>query len=101
VRTYLNDALAASLTAGGEQHPLGAAAVKELYGGSGDEVRGWSVSIKTAAASAGGANWYWLEHFNGNGVAAGQGIGLCTGCHSQNYRTFTSKDLVLIPFPLQ
>jgi len=101
VRTYLNDALFASLTAGDEAHPAGAAAVKELYGGSGDEVRGWSVSIKTAAASAGGANWYWLEHFNGNSVAAGQGIGLCTGCHSQNYRTFTSKDLVLIPFPLQ
>jgi hypothetical protein len=80
---------------------MGAAAVKELYGGSGDEVRGWSVSVKTAATSNGGANWYWLEHFNGSNVAAGQGIGICTGCHSNDYRRFTSKDLVLIPFPFQ
>jgi len=80
---------------------MGAAAVKELYGGTGDAVRGWAVSVKTAASSDGGKNWYWLEQFNSGSPLAGQGLGICTGCHGQNYRTFTSKDLILIDFPLQ
>ncbi len=101
VRTFVNDALFASLTAGAAQHPMGAAAVKELYGGSGNEVRGWTVSVKDAADSAGGGNWYWYERYNGQTYAAGRGVGICTGCHSQNYQTFTSKDLILIPFPLR
>lgn len=60
VRAYLNPALYDSLNAKAAQHPNGAVAVKELYG-DGQTLRGWSVAIKTAADSGGGANWHWYE----------------------------------------
>jgi len=96
IRTYLNAALDASMKGSGE-HPQGAVAVKELYG-SGNEVTGWAVGVKTQAASAGGAGWYWYESF-GTGPGAnrieGQNEALCTNCHA------AGRDYVLIPYPLQ
>ena len=100
VRTFVNDALLESLNAANDEHPQGAAVVKELYGSS-DEVRGWSVMIKQAPTSAGGANWYWLEVFGSSVFADGPGARLCTGCHASDYRGLISRDLVLTPFPLQ
>lgn len=94
VRAYLNPALFESLQSKTRQHPSGAVAVKELYG-DGDMVQGWSVSIKTAADSAGGSNWYWYEIFQNRVVKDGQGVLLCRGCH------FTGRDYVLTPWPLK
>lgn len=96
VRTYLNDAVFESLQAGNQQHPRGAAVVKELYFNS-DQVQEYAVEIKLEDSSNGGSNWYWYE---GVGLA-GRGLGICTGCHGGNYRTYVSKDFVLTPFPLQ
>lgn len=93
VRTFVNPALLQSLQAGNAVHPQDAATVKELYG-SGTTVIGWSVMRKTQAG-AGGDTWRWFETYQGKVYADGQGVGLCTGCHSPG------KDFVLSPFPLQ
>jgi hypothetical protein len=63
VQTYLNPILANSLRAKRDSHPVGAAAVKELYGANG-QLRGWSVMVKTRADSNGGKGWYWYEIFS-------------------------------------
>ena len=94
VRAYLNPALYDSLNAKAAQHPNGAVAVKELYG-DGQTLRGWSVAIKTAVDSGGGANWYWYEIYNDKVVKDGQGVLLCRSCH------FTGRDYVLTPWPLK
>lgn len=94
VRTFLSEELVASLSAGAAQHPAGSATVKELYGG-GDTLRGWTVSIKLEADSAGGEGWYWYEWYDDAVLADGAGLGACTGCHA------AGDDYVLIPFPLQ
>jgi hypothetical protein len=96
VRTYINQILFDSLREGRTQHPIGAAAVKELYGG-GPNVLGWAVEVKTQPDSANGAGWYWYE---GAGLS-GQGLGICTGCHRGNYNGLISRDFVLTPFPLE
>jgi hypothetical protein len=93
VRTFLNPALFDSLTAGQAQHPAGAVAVKELYLNS-QRVRGWAVMVKLADDSDGGRNWYWYEYFGSGEPFSGNGLGICTGCHS------TGRDYVRIPFPL-
>lgn len=94
VWTYVNDALLGSLEAGEPPHPMGAAAVKELYDGAGVR-QGWAVMVKVQADSAGGDGWYWYETFDGDVFADGTGAGICTGCHSGG------TDYVLTPFPLQ
>jgi hypothetical protein len=94
VRTFLNPALFASLSAGDAQHPAGAAAVKELYF-TGETVRGWAVMVKLQADSDRGRGWYWFEDFGSGAPFAGVGLGGCTGCHS------AGRDFVRIPFPLQ
>jgi hypothetical protein len=94
VRTFLNPAIFASLSAGDPQHPAGAAAVKELYF-NGATVRGWAVMVKLQADSDLGRGWYWFESFGSGEPLEGVGIGVCTGCHS------AGRDFVRIPFPLQ
>lgn len=94
VRTYVGPALFASLEAGTAQHPAGAAAVKELYGG-GTQVQGWAVAVKTDADSAAGDGWYWYEYYQGSAVIEGQGASVCVNCHSGG------TDFFLSPFPLQ
>ncbi|MCA9654167.1 MAG: hypothetical protein KC501_29865 [Myxococcales bacterium] len=94
VRTFVNDALFDSLDAGAAQHPMDAAAVKELYA-DGDTVRGWSVMVKVQPDSAGGDGWYWYELYDDGVLADGTGLGVCTGCHGGG------TDYVLSPFPLQ
>lgn len=91
VRTFVNDALLASLEAGGATHPLDAAVVKELYGGG--EITGWAVMIKVADGGADG--WYWYESIGAAVYADGTSVALCTGCHA------AGDDYVLSPFPLQ
>jgi hypothetical protein len=100
VRTYVNTILFESLAAGAPSHPVGAAAVKELYG-SAAEVRGWSVSVKLQPDSARGNGWYWYERFRGAVYGDGVGAPGCTGCHGNDFGPFTSKDFILAPFPLQ
>lgn len=93
VRTWIHPELEPSLQAGAAEHPASSATVKELYG-SGQERRGWSVSVKTTEG-AGEDGWYWYEWYDGEVLASGQGISACTGCHGGG------TDFVLTPFPLQ
>jgi hypothetical protein len=97
VRTFLNPILEESLEAGNEVHPVNAAAVKELYNGSGRLI-GWAVSVKVQAESEEGDGWYWYENFSttqNRPIADGKGVGLCAGCHSGGH------DFVTVPYPLQ
>lgn len=101
VRTFVNDSVFDSLSAGEASHAGGSALVKELYGASGDQIQGWSVMVKTQDDSAAGNGWFWFERFGGSTFAAGNGIPLCFGCHGSDYRGLTTRDFVLTPFPLQ
>jgi len=89
VRTYVNDSLFASLSAGSTEHPKGSIAVKELYGSGTSEVTGYAVMQKNDDG------WYWYEDFGG-GAIEGQNRALCVNCHSGS-----TRGLVLAPFPLQ
>jgi hypothetical protein len=84
VRTYYNEILAGDLRAGHTTWSRGAAMVKELYGSSTDEVRGFSVMIKAAADSGpNGEGWLFYETFDltGGGAYYGRGLRLCASCH--------------------
>jgi len=98
VRTYLNPELEASLAAGSQQHPVGAAAVKELFGEDG-KLSGWAAAIKTEPRSGVGKGWYWYEVTStepgARPVAAANGVPLCANCHAPG------NDFVLSPFPLR
>lgn len=77
IRIFLSPALAASVSGGQEAHPVGAAAVREIYGPDHAQRVGWSASIKTADG------WFWYEEFTRHGratVAQREAPG-CTGCH--------------------
>lgn len=93
VRVFVNDVLFDSLDAGQGAHPRCAATVKELYGG-GTDVLGYSVWLKIDDESAGGANLFWYEKYQGSTYADGLGAGICTGCHGGGL------DYFLTPFPL-
>jgi hypothetical protein len=89
-RVCTNNALA---TATAKPWPVGAAAVKELYGDGGGII-GYAVYLKTADdATAGGAAWYWYEDdpaFNPPGGVVADGLGtagtpaatICVNCHN-------------------
>ena len=94
VKTFMNPILAASMAAGSATHPVGAAAVKELY--SGATVNGWAVEVKTAADSDGGAGWYWYERIGSFDVVSSNGPNFCSGCHAGG-----GVDFVLTPYPLE
>ena len=79
VRTFVNPALLESLEAGGDDHPVGSSAVKELFG-AGPEVGGWAVLVKVAPGSS-VDSWYWYESFEGTEYAADTGVNGCGNCH--------------------
>jgi hypothetical protein len=84
VRTYYNPILVDDLRAGRTTWSRGAAMVKELYASGKDEVRGYSVMIKTRADSGpNGEGWLFFETFNltGGNAYYGRGLGVCTNCH--------------------
>lgn len=99
VRTFLNPLLEASLESGAPSHPVGAAAIKEMYDGDGT-LRGWAAMVKVSESDGSdGSAWYWYEVFNvdtGSPVIDGVGNGTCTGCHGSG-----GTDFVRVPFPLQ
>ena len=98
VKVYMNDMIAASLTAGNAEHPEGSGIVKEMYSDAG-ELGGWAVMVKTQAATDNGKGWFWYEVTSAtesNDVAAkGNGVVGCAKCHSYG------DDMVLSQFPLR
>jgi hypothetical protein len=103
-----NDVLSAAAAGSGtDPWPAGAAEVKEIYMAAGDTTPtgGYAVSLKTSSDSAGGANWYFYERFDGQLYADGMGVSLCTGCHSlggsspTDTTTAGARDFVFTPVP--
>lgn len=86
VRTFVNDALYASMKAGNGTHPTGSVAVKELY--SGGAVNGWAVDVKR-----GDGQWVFYEGFKPalNQYYFTGGGNLCASCHQGGV------DFVLLP----
>jgi hypothetical protein len=93
VRVFVNPTLFMSLEDQRPAHPAGAAAVKEFY--SIGRLAGWSVMVKFQNDSAGGQGWYWYEGFGPSPGFSGNGLPICTGCHSSGQDFFRST------FPLQ
>jgi hypothetical protein len=95
VRVYINDTLEQSLAAGNSSHPVGSAAIKELYDADGVTVDGWAVSVKTAQDSGDGMGWYWYRIINDDLTSDSNGDAQCTGCHQPGVDYFTTV------YPLQ
>ena len=97
VRVFFDPKMASSLQRGNVEHPAGSAVVKEMFSEDGSNLVGWAVMVKTLEDSEGGAGWFWYETTNtedsSDVVAAGNGIGLCVGCHA------TGNDFVLTSYP--
>jgi hypothetical protein len=83
-RICSNDALAGST--GDGAFPIGAAAVKEVYGSDG-AINAYAVYRKMTERSD-GDSWYWYEGSRDKTAANGQGEGTCVGCHSSAPRDF-------------
>lgn len=86
VKVFFSDAVAKSLSGGYDVHPKGSALVKELYKENSDELTGWAVAVKTEEDSDNGKGWFWVEYMSTEDpsmkpVEAGNGVGLCSGCH--------------------
>ena len=94
VITFMNPLLVASLNAGNREHPVGAAAVKELYKG-GQALVGWAVIVKVAPRSNGGDGFFWFEADGGRVLSEGVGQPVCAQCHA------AGSDFILTPFPLR
>jgi hypothetical protein len=96
VKVFFNDVLVQSLEAGSSRHPIGAAAIKEVYDGLGGTVRGWAVAIKTADLGT-KDDWYWYERVPRTRAAttSQNGAPVCVSCHQGGH------DYVLTAFPLQ
>ena len=98
VRVYFSDAVAKSLKGDYDTHPKGSALIKELFSKDGKKLVGWAVSVKTDEKSDNGKGWFWVEYtsttdMSKKPVSAGNGVGLCVGCH------LPGKDFVLSSLP--
>lgn len=85
-RLFFNDVLAASWRAGAQVHPLGSAAVRELWAGDLRTLKGFAVMLKTGVSGDVGEGWYWFEVFGTTAEArptvAEAGARGCVGCHA-------------------
>lgn len=96
VRVFLNESLVASLHAGDAVHPIGAAAVKELYDQPGAGLTGWAVAVKTADNQV-KEDWLWYERAKGSAAPSTNRNGqpICASCHE------AGRDHILTEFPLR
>lgn len=85
-RLYFNAALAASMRAGAAEHPIGSAAVRELYAGDLKTLKGFALMHKTGPSGPTGEGWYWYEIYDTDASAeptvAEPGARGCVGCHA-------------------
>ncbi|MEZ4382301.1 MAG: hypothetical protein R3A79_13195 [Nannocystaceae bacterium] len=94
-RILLNQALSASLAADAPRHPIGAAAVRELYEADLETLKGLALMVKVGDgdgnAEEGGA-WLWYETFAvaeaGPPTVAERGAPGCVGCHAAGVDMF-------------
>lgn len=85
-RLFFNPVLAASWRAGAQEHPLGSAAVRELYLADLKTLKGFALMHKTGPSGQVGEGWFWYEIFGTTAEAepavAQPGARTCVGCHA-------------------
>ena len=84
VRTYYSPVLVEDLRASRSVFRRGAAMVKELYFGGGDEVIGYAVMTKVRhRRRAVGRAWLFYETLDGTNAnpSFGRNLPVCSGCH--------------------
>lgn len=85
-RLFFNHLLADSWRAGATEHPIGAAAVRELYASDLRRLKGFALMVKTGASGTVGEGWFWFEVFGTDADAtptvAEHGARVCVGCHA-------------------
>lgn len=95
-RLYFNHLLAASVKAGATEHPIGAAAVRELYSGDLRRLKGFALMVKTGPSGPVGEGWFWFEIFGTTAEAeptvAEHGARGCVGCHAHAVDFVPSPD---------
>lgn len=86
-RVFLNDILWKSLAAGNDVHPVGSAAVRELYKPDFETPAGFGALVKTQETGQAGAGWYFFETFQmepGQPFSqSAQGAPGCVQCHQE------------------
>jgi hypothetical protein len=97
-RIFLHDATAVSLDDFAGTHVVGAAAVRELYEGDLETLRGWAALVKIDG-SGGGDGWFFYETFDlddpDHWSVAEPGASGCVSCHR------AGSDFVQSTYPLQ
>lgn len=85
-RLYFNPTLARSMSSGASEHPIGSAAVRELYAGDLKTLKGFALMRKTGPSGIVGEGWFWYEIFGTTAAAeptvSGPGVRDCVGCHA-------------------
>jgi hypothetical protein len=85
-RLYFNDVLAASWQTGAPEHPVGSAAVRELYTADLKTLKGFALMHKTGPSGQVGEGWFWYEIFGTTDevepTVAQAGARTCVGCHA-------------------
>lgn len=87
-RVFVSPVLADSLADGDDTHPVGAAAVREIYEPDLTALRGWAAIVKLDDEAATGADaWLWFEVI-GTGpdiapLVAQTGAPGCATCHDE------------------
>ena len=85
-RLFFNATLAASMRAGAAEHPIGSAAVRELYAGDLRTLKGFALMHKTGPSGVTGEGWFWFEVLGVDARAAPTvaqtGARDCVGCHA-------------------
>ncbi len=94
VRVFFNDAVAGSLRANNEVHPVGSILVKELYERDGKTLRGHALDVKVSEGP-GKDTWIFYEGFGPDysNNYYGRAHSTCHGCHE------AGKDYVTSPLP--
>lgn len=96
-RVFVDRRLADSLEKGSRVHPVGSSAVREIYDGDLETLRGWSVLIKVEDTDDGNG-WYFYENFDPDQPesvnVAERGASGCTFCHDD------TPDFVRSEYPL-
>ena len=85
-RLYFNALLTRSMKAGAQDHPIGSAAVRELYSGDLKTLKGFALMHKIGPSGPTGAGWYWYEIFGTTAetepMVAQTEARSCVGCHA-------------------
>jgi hypothetical protein len=85
-RLFFNNLLAASWQAKATEHPIGAAAVRELYSSDLRTLKGFALMVKTGPSGTVGEGWFWFEMFgtteDATTTVAEHGARVCVGCHA-------------------